>query len=46
MKPRDKTAGDSDDWAEFWGRRIGRVLSFVLLIVAVIWLYQFFAGTG
>lgn len=45
MKPRDKSAGD-DDWAEFWGRRIGRVLSFVLFFVAVIWIYQFLTGTG
>ena len=46
MKPRDKAAGDGDDWAEFWGRRIGRVLSFVLFFVAVIWIYQFLTGTG
>jgi hypothetical protein len=45
MRPRDAQAGDGEDWAEFWGRRIGRVLSFVLFFVAIIWLYQFIAGT-
>jgi hypothetical protein len=46
MRPRDEQTGAGEDWAEFWGRRIGRVLSFVLFFVAVIWLYQFIAGTG
>ncbi len=44
MKARDQA--DSDDWAEFWGRRMGRILSFVLLAVAVIWIYQFLVGNG
>jgi hypothetical protein len=44
MRPQEKD--DGDDWAEFWGRRIGRVLSIVLFFVAVIWLYQFLFGTS
>ena len=35
---RDSGA-EGDDWAEYWGKRIGRVLSFVLLGIVVVWLY-------
>lgn len=45
MRTAQKGASDGD-WAEFWGRRIGRLLSIVLLFVAVIWIYQFLAGTS
>jgi hypothetical protein len=38
--------GEGDDWAELWGKRIGRVLSFVLLGVAVVWLYDFIIAVG
>jgi len=46
MRPAEEEKADRDDWAEFWGRRIGRVLSFVLFFVAIIWIYQFLTGTG
>ena len=46
MRPAEKQPDDKQDWAEFWGRRIGRVLSFVLFFVAVLWIYQFITGTG
>jgi hypothetical protein len=46
MRPREKDAAGGEDWAEFWGRRIGRVLSVVLFFVAVIWLYQFLTEAG
>ena len=35
-----ESGADGDDWAEYWGKRIGRVLSFVLLGVAIVWLYD------
>lgn len=38
--------GDAPDWAETWGKRIGRVLSFVLLGVAIVWLYDFLVQAG
>ncbi len=41
-----KKSGSEGDWAEFWGRRIGRVLSIVLFFVALIWIYQFLTGTS
>ena len=40
-RARDHFAGadaDPDDWAELWGRRIGRGASVVALVVLVVWL--------
>jgi hypothetical protein len=37
---------EQQDWAEVWGKRIGRVLSFVLLGIAVVWLYDFLIEMG
>lgn len=37
---------DGQDWAEIWGKRIGRVLSFLLLGIAVVWLYNFLIQAG
>lgn len=45
MRTSQKSASEGD-WAEFWGRRIGRLLSIVLFFVAVIWIYQFLTGTS
>lgn len=38
--------GEEKDWAELWGKRIGRVLSFVLLGIAIVWLYDFIVEMG
>jgi hypothetical protein len=38
--------GEEGDWAELWGKRIGRVLSFVLLGIAIVWLYDFLVEMG
>lgn len=47
MPPSGPSTGtDGDDWAEYWGKRIGRVLSGVLLCVLLIWLYNVFMGMG
>ncbi|UUP17427.1 hypothetical protein [Nitratireductor thuwali] len=35
-----------DDWAELWGRRIGRVLSVVLVILVIGWIFSFLAESG
>jgi hypothetical protein len=32
---------DKDDWAEYWGTRIGRGLGIVLLVCLLIWLFLF-----
>ncbi len=37
---------DSNDWPEYWGRRIGRLLGVIFLFVVIYWLYQLFTGTG
>lgn len=37
---------DRDDWPEYWGRRIGRALGMVFLVVVIYWLYQLIKGTG
>lgn len=39
LRPRDRNGPpDPDDWAEVWGRRIGRGLSAVIVIAMLIWL--------
>jgi hypothetical protein len=35
---RDAEEADKDDWAEYWGTRIGRGLGVVLLIGLLAWL--------
>lgn len=37
---------DRDGWPEYWGRRIGRALGMVFLVVVIYWLYQLIKGTG
>ncbi len=37
---------EGDDWAEMWGKRIGRVLAFVLLGFALVSLYNFLVLAG
>lgn len=46
MRPPGKGVMNEADWPELWGRRIGRVLSVVLLFVAVIWIYQYLTEAG
>lgn len=41
---KDRAETDEEDWAEFWGKRIGRVFSFVLFFVAVYWIWQYLSG--
>lgn len=38
--------GDRDDWPEYWGKRIGRALGMVFLLVVIYWLYQLVTGQG
>lgn len=44
--PSLQADGDGADWAEVWGKRIGRVLSFVLFGVAVVLLYNLIVEAG
>ena len=39
-------AGDVDraDWAEYWGTRIGRLLSLILMVGLIVWLVMFVLG--
>jgi len=32
---------DRADWAEYWGTRIGRVLSLILVVGLIVWLVMF-----
>jgi hypothetical protein len=34
---------DRDDWVEYWGTRIGRVLGLVLLVGLIVWLVLYLA---
>jgi hypothetical protein len=34
---------DRDDWAEYWGTRIGRTLGAVLLVGLIVWLVLYLA---
>ena len=39
LRPRDRNGPpDPDDWAEVWGRRIGRTLSAAIIIAMLVWL--------
>lgn len=45
LRPRDLNGPpDPDDWAEVWGRRIGRTLSAVIVVAMVIWLFSVLAA--
>lgn len=35
---------DPDDWAELWGRRIGRAGAFVVTVLMIGWLVNFLVG--
>lgn len=37
---------DREDWPEYWGRRIGRALGMIFLLVIIYWLYQLITGQG
>lgn len=37
---------DRDDWAEYWGTRIGRTLGAVLLVGLIVWLVLYLAQSG
>lgn len=37
---------DADDWAEYWGKRIGRMLSMVFIIGMLLWLLLFLVRGG
>ncbi|MEP9387452.1 hypothetical protein [Mesorhizobium sp. KR9-304] len=37
---------DEDDWAEYWGTRIGRTLGALLLIGVIVWLVLYLARGG
>ena len=37
---------DKDDWAEYWGRRIGRTLGAVITVGIVGWLILYLLGVG
>ena len=34
---------DRDDWAEYWGTRIGRTIGAVFLLGAIVWLVLYLA---
>ncbi len=37
---------EADDWAEYWGKRIGRMLSMVFIIGMLLWLLLFLVRGG
>ena len=37
---------DQNDWAEYWGTRIGRILGVVLVIGLIVWLVVFVVRGG
>ena len=41
-----RSGEDRDDWPEYWGKRIGRALGMVFLLVVIYWLYELIKGTG
>jgi hypothetical protein len=46
---RDHVAGsdaDRNDWAEYWGTRIGRTLGLVITVVLIGWLLLYLLGAG
>jgi hypothetical protein len=48
-RARNHMAGadaDSEDWAELWGTRVGRLLSLAAFVALSIWLYRFLARGG
>jgi hypothetical protein len=38
---RTGEGADSEDWAEYWGTKIGRALGLLLLIGLLIWMIRF-----
>ena len=34
---------DRDDWVEYWGTRIGRLLGLILLVGLIVWLVLYLA---
>ena len=37
---------DQNDWAEYWGTRIGRILGVVLVVGLIVWLVVFVVRGG
>ena len=37
---------DQDDWAEYWGTRIGRMLGALALVGLIVWLVLYLARGG
>ena len=37
---------DRNDWAEYWGRRIGRTLGLIITVVLIAWLFLYLLGAG
>jgi hypothetical protein len=35
---RARLQRDGEDWAEYWGTRIGRVLGFLIMVIMLSWL--------
>jgi hypothetical protein len=37
---------DRNDWAEYWGTRIGRTLGLIITVVLIAWLFLYLLGAG
>ena len=37
---------DRDDWVEYWGTRIGRILGLLLLVGLIVWLVIYLARSA
>ncbi len=37
---------DRNDWAEYWGTRIGRTIGLVITVILVAWLVLYLLGAG
>ncbi len=47
VHPAHRTDGaEADDWAEYWGKRIGRMLSMMFIIGMLLWLLLFLVRGG
>lgn len=44
--PHRPDGDEPDDWAEHWGKRIGRLLSMVFIIGMLLWLLLFLVRGG
>ena len=37
---------DRNDWAEYWGTRIGRAIGLIVTLILVAWLFLYLFGAG